>query len=67
MKFDITSALIQLLNLKGVFVILLTDVANMDFVNFNGIYISYAILGLDQEALRLKLFPFSLICKDILC
>lgn len=40
-KFDITSAMIQLLNLKGVFVDLPTDDANMHIMNFVGIYTSY--------------------------
>lgn len=36
-KFDITSAMIQLVNLKGMFAGLPMDDANMDIINFIGI------------------------------
>lgn len=59
-KFDITSVMIQLLNLKGVLLGSETDDVNMHIANFIGICILYTILGVDQEAFRLRLFPFSL-------
>lgn len=61
LKFDITSAMIQLLNLKVAF--LGSDIVNrnMYLSNFVGIYTFYAIQEVDQEALRLRLCPFSLI------
>lgn len=52
--------MIQLLNLKGVFSGVETDDANLYLANFTGIFTSYTILGVDQKALRLRLFPFLL-------
>lgn len=59
--FNITSAIIKLLNLKSVFVGLPTNNANMYLINFVEIFTSYNISWIDQEALRLMLFPFTLI------
>lgn len=59
-QFDITNAMIQLLNLKGVFSGAAKDDANMHLTNFVGICTNYNIQGVNQEALRLRLFPFSL-------
>ncbi|KAF3672677.1 hypothetical protein FXO37_07403 [Capsicum annuum] len=57
-KFDITSVMIQLLTLKGMFVGLPIDDANLHLTNFLVICNSYTDLG--QEALRLRCFPFYL-------
>lgn len=43
-KFDIMSAMIQLLNMKGVSARLPADDADLHFANFIGIYSSYTIL-----------------------
>ena len=59
-KFDITSAMIHLLNLKGVFAEIPMDDPNMHVMNFVGVCTSYNLPGVDQEAIRLRLFPFSL-------
>lgn len=57
-KFNITSDMIQLLNLKVVFVGLLTFDAIMHLINFIGICTLYTISGVDQKALRLDYFLF---------
>ena len=59
-KFDITSAMIHLLNLKGVFAGLPTNDTNMHVMNFVGVCTSYNLPGVDQEAICLRLFPFFL-------
>lgn len=66
MKFDITSAIILLLNLKGIFSGLLTNDANIYVVKILGIYTSDNISGVSNEAIRLRLFSFSLIGKATL-
>lgn len=60
-KFGITSVIIQLLNLEGVFFGLEKYDPNMHLANLTGIYTSYTMLGVDQKAFRLRLFPFLLI------
>lgn len=57
-KFDITSAM--MLNLKVLFDGLPTDDGNMHIINFVGICTSYNLSRVSQEALRLRLFLFSL-------
>lgn len=57
--FDFTSAMIQFLNLNNTFLGSTTDDANMHLPNFTRICLSYAILEIYQEALRLRLFLFS--------
>lgn len=59
LKFDKTSDIIKLLNLKGVFVGLSMNDENY-LANFIRIYTFYTIPGVDQVALRLRLFFFSL-------
>lgn len=46
-KFDISSIMIQLLNLKGVSFGAEINDANMHLANFTGIYTSYTIPGVD--------------------
>lgn len=46
-KFEITSAMIQLLNLNGVFSGEATNDANLHLTNFTRIRISYTITGVD--------------------
>lgn len=58
--FDITNAMIQLLNLKGVFAGLPNDDINVYLINFIGICSSHTITWVDKEDLRLRFFPFSL-------
>ncbi|KAF3678893.1 hypothetical protein FXO37_04142 [Capsicum annuum] len=53
-KFDITSAMIQLLNLKGVFLNAAKDDTNMHITNFLRICTYCTIPRVDQEALRLR-------------
>lgn len=65
-KFDITSIVIQLLNLKDSFLGLSTDNANMYFINVAGIYPSYNILWVSQESLTLRILPFSQTGEEIL-
>lgn len=50
-KFDITSAMVELLNLKGVIFGLSIDDPNIHLSNFIGICTSYTIPMVDQEAL----------------
>lgn len=57
-KFHITTVIIQLLNLKGALSGEAIDDANMHLTNFIRICTSYTIPRVDQEALRLWLFPF---------
>lgn len=52
--------MIQLLNLKIVFIGLATDDANIHIMNIAGILNLYNQPRVSQKALRLKLFPFSL-------
>lgn len=52
-KFDITSVMIQLLNLKDRFSGAAIDDANMHLANITRICTSYTIPVVDQEALRL--------------
>lgn len=52
--------MIQLLNLKGVFLGLATDDTNMHLANFIGICTSYTILGVDQKVFKVAVVPFSL-------
>lgn len=51
---------LRLLYLKGIFVGLAADDAIIYLENFIGICTSYTIPRVDQEALRLKVFPFLL-------
>lgn len=60
MKFDIISDNIQLLNLRGVFVGLPIDDLNLHLAYFIGIFTPYTTLGVNQESLRLRLFPLTL-------
>lgn len=52
--------MIQLLNLKGVFISLPTDDANMYIINFVRIFTLYNLPEVSQKAIRLRLFLFSL-------
>jgi len=59
-KFTITSTMIQLLNLKGMFNGAAGNDANQHLMNFVGIYKSQEIPGVSQTTMRLRLFPLSL-------
>lgn len=59
-KFNITSTMIKLLNLKGLFDDLPGDDSNMYLMNFFTIFKSFDNPGVDQNAIRLRLFPLSL-------
>jgi len=59
-KFTITSTMIQLLNLKGMFRGAAGDDANQHLMNFVAICKSQEIPGVNQTAMRLRLFPLSL-------
>lgn len=51
-KFYILRAMIQLLNLNGVFASLPVDEANMHIMNFVGIYTSYNLPGVGKRLLN---------------
>lgn len=57
-NFDNTRAMIELLNLKGVFSGATMDYENLYLTNFSGIYKFYTISRIDQENLSLRLIPF---------
>ncbi|XP_049410609.1 uncharacterized protein LOC125873801 [Solanum stenotomum] len=59
-KFTITSTMIQLLNLKGMFRGAAGDDANQHLMNFVAICKSQEIPGVNQTAMRLRLFPLFL-------
>ena len=59
-KFDVTSTMIQLLNSRGLFTGLPSEDPNQHIWNFTGICAAYQLPGVSQEAIRLRLFPFSL-------
>lgn len=59
-KFSITSTMIQLMNLKGLFGGLHRNDLNMNLVNFITICKSFDNPGVFQNANRLRLFPLSL-------
>ncbi|KAK4729684.1 hypothetical protein R3W88_022672 [Solanum pinnatisectum] len=55
-KFNSTSTMIQLLNLKGMFRGVTSDDSNQHLMNFVAICKSSNILGVRQSAMRLRLF-----------
>ncbi|KAK4729915.1 hypothetical protein R3W88_022903 [Solanum pinnatisectum] len=59
-KFTITSTMIQLLNMKGMFRGAAGKDANQHLMNFVAICKSQEIFGVNQTAMRLRLFPLSL-------
>ncbi|XP_049357121.1 uncharacterized protein LOC125821800 [Solanum verrucosum] len=59
-KFTITSTMIQLLNLKGMFRGAAGDDVNPHLINFVAICKSQEIPGVSKIAIRLRLFPLSL-------
>ncbi|KAK4713468.1 hypothetical protein R3W88_019375 [Solanum pinnatisectum] len=59
-KFTITSTMIQLLNLKGMFRGAAGDDANQHLINFVVICKSQEIPRVNQTAMRLRLFPLTL-------
>ncbi|KAK4733970.1 hypothetical protein R3W88_008231 [Solanum pinnatisectum] len=59
-KFTITSTMIQLLNLKGMFRGATSDDANQHLMNFVAICKSQETPRVNQTSMRLRLFPLSL-------
>ncbi|KAK4737325.1 hypothetical protein R3W88_001022 [Solanum pinnatisectum] len=59
-KFTITSTMIQLMNLKGMFRGAAGDDANQHLMNFVAICKSQEIPGVNQTTMGLRLFPLSL-------
>ncbi|KAK4716309.1 hypothetical protein R3W88_014647 [Solanum pinnatisectum] len=59
-KFTITSTMIQLLNMKGMFRVAASDDANRHLMNFVSICKSQEIPGVSQTTMRLRFFPLSL-------
>ncbi|KAH0716839.1 hypothetical protein KY285_012870 [Solanum tuberosum] len=64
-KFTITSTMIQLLNLKGMFRGTAGDDAHQHVMNFVVICKSHEIPVVSQTAMRLRLFPLSLTVEAI--
>lgn len=59
-KFDITSTMMHLLNMKRLYGGLDHEDPNQHLKNFTEICSVYRLPGVSQEAMRLRLFPFSL-------